>query len=226
MLGLLYDVHGNLPALEAALDDARGAGVGRWLVGGDVALFGAWPAETVARLRELADAAWVRGNTDRWLVERPDGEPAGPAAADCVPALGEDVARELAALPFEVREGAALYVHAGPTDDMTSFLPEPADNEAELLAAMPDGVHLLVFGHTHLQFQRQAGDVLLVNPGSVGMPLDGDHRAAWAIVHDDGRVEPRRVAYDHERAASALAERWPDASWTEVVRGRLTNARF
>ena len=54
MLGLLYDVHGNLPALEAVLGDAREVGVGRWIVGGDVALFGAWPAETLARLRELA----------------------------------------------------------------------------------------------------------------------------------------------------------------------------
>src|SRR4051794_13073119 len=140
MVGLLYDVHGNLPALEAVLDDARSLGVGRWVVGGDVALFGAWPAETVARLRDLADARWLRGNTDRWIVDPPGGEPADSAAADCLAQLGDDVARQLAELPFDVREDDTLYVHAGPNDDMVSFLPEPADNEGELLAAVPDGV--------------------------------------------------------------------------------------
>ncbi len=225
MIGLLYDVHGNLPALEAVLDDARTTAVERWVVGGDVALFGAWPAETVARLRELADAAWLRGNTDRWITDPPGGEPGDSAAASCRPALGEGVARELAELPFSIRDGATLYVHAGPTDDMTSFQPEPADDEPELLAAVPDGVRTLVFGHTHLAFARQASGVLLVNPGSVGLPLDGDHRAAWAVRHPDGRIEHRRVAYDHERAAAELERRFGGAPWVEVIAGRLRRAR-
>ncbi|HEY3189021.1 MAG TPA: metallophosphoesterase, partial [Solirubrobacteraceae bacterium] len=135
-MGLLYDVHGNLPALEAVLGDARGVGVGRWIIGGDVVLFGAWPAETVARLRELADAAWLRGNTDRWLVDGSDRPKMATAAAeDCVTALDEATVRELAGLPFDVREGPALYVHASPASDMRSFLPEPADDEDELLDA-------------------------------------------------------------------------------------------
>src|SRR3954471_18153382 len=125
MLGLLYDVHGNLPALEAVLEDARQAGVGRWIVGGDVALFGPDPAGSVARLRDLADAAWLRGNTDRWLAEPPeDGWAPGIAARE---ALGDGTADELAALPFDVHEGEALYVHACTLDDMRSFLPQPAD---------------------------------------------------------------------------------------------------
>ena len=77
MLALLFDIHGNLPALEAVLDDARAAGAKRYLLGGDYAVFGGWPAETVARLRELPDATWIRGNVDRWAAtEAPDGEPA------------------------------------------------------------------------------------------------------------------------------------------------------
>ena len=79
MLGLLYDVHGNLPALEAVLADAEGAGVERWLLGGDYALFGAWPAETVGALREL-DAVWLRGNGERWTAE-PDDAPEAIRAA-------------------------------------------------------------------------------------------------------------------------------------------------
>jgi putative phosphoesterase len=227
VIGLLYDVHGNLPALEAVLGDARSLDVGRWIVGGDVVLFGAWPAETIARLRELAAADWLRGNTDRWLVDDSDRPPPASAAAeDCVAALDEAAVRELAGLPFSVGGDDELYVHASSVSDMRSFLPEPADDEAELLAAIPDGTRRLVFGHTHLPFSRTAGDVELVNPGSVGMPLDGDPRAAWAVVHDDGRVEHRRVAYDHERSAAALAERFGEKDWTKALAERVRQARM
>jgi diadenosine tetraphosphatase ApaH/serine/threonine PP2A family protein phosphatase len=68
VLGLLYDVHGNLPALDAVLADCPAHD---FLLGGDYASFGAWPKETVARLREL-DAEWIRGNVDRWLLDSSD----------------------------------------------------------------------------------------------------------------------------------------------------------
>jgi diadenosine tetraphosphatase ApaH/serine/threonine PP2A family protein phosphatase len=85
----------------------------------------------------------------------------------------------------------------------------------------------LLFGHTHLQFTRtSAGGVELVNPGSVGMPADGDHRAAYALVHPEGRVEPRRVTYDHAASAQALRERFGDAEWVGIVTGRLERARL
>ncbi len=67
MRGLLYDIHGNLLALEAVLEDADGLGVDRFVLGGDYALFGAWPSETVERLRRL-DAVWIRGNGERWTA--------------------------------------------------------------------------------------------------------------------------------------------------------------
>jgi putative phosphoesterase len=227
LVGLLYDVHGNLPALEAVLADARETAVDRWIVGGDVVLFGAWPAETYARLRELNGAEWLRGNTDRWLTDdsdRPDG--AGWAAEDCVAALDDAAVTALTQLPFDIRDGATLYVHASPASDMRSFLPEPSDEEEELLDSIPGDVELCVFGHTHLPFARQGRDSLLVNPGSVGMPLDGDPRAAWALIGDDGKVEHRRVAYDHERSAGALVERFGDKEWTQALADRVRNARF
>jgi len=223
MIGLLYDVHGNLAALDAVLEDARSLGVGRWIVGGDVALFGPEPAGAVARLRDLAGASWLRGNTDRWLVEEPEpGWEPGIAARS---ALGDAVADELGALPFEVSEGDVLYVHASTVDDLRSFLPEPAESEGELLDAVPGGVRRLVFGHTHLPFRREARGIELVNPGSVGFPFDGDPRAAWAAVHDDGGVEHRRVAYDHEASAAAVLERFGDHAWTRVMAERLRTAR-
>jgi putative phosphoesterase len=227
LIGLLYDVHGNLPALEAVLGDARSLDIGRWIVGGDVVLFGAWPADTVARLRELQDADWLRGNTDRWLVDDSDRpEVASAAAADCVSALDDATVRELAGLPFDVGADDELFVHASTVSDMRSFLPEPGDDEGELLEAIPAGTRRLVFGHTHLPFARTAGDVELVNPGSVGMPLDGDHRAAWAVIHDDDRVEHRRVAYDHERSAAALVERFGEQAWTSALAERVRAARM
>jgi diadenosine tetraphosphatase ApaH/serine/threonine PP2A family protein phosphatase len=230
VLALLYDVHGNLPALEAVLADARGEGAGRFVIGGDVALFGAWPAETVARLRQLEGAAWIRGNGERWTAGPPealDGEPAAGGAAACRAALGDEVVAQLAGLPESLREGDILYVHASPVSDVRSFLPEPSDDEGELLEGLPAGIRRLVFGHTHLPFLRQARprpELQLVNPGSVGLPLDGDPRAAYALAHDDGRIEHRRVAYGYEDSAAALIERFGAAPWTEIVAGRLRAA--
>jgi diadenosine tetraphosphatase ApaH/serine/threonine PP2A family protein phosphatase len=86
----------------------------------------------------------------------------------------------------------------------------------------------LVFGHTHLPFRRisVAGGIELVNPGSVGMPFDGDHRAAYALVHSDRRVEHRRLPYDHAAAAAAVRERWPGAAWVDTVARRIEQARM
>jgi hypothetical protein len=93
VLGLLYDTHGNLPALEAVLEDCP---ADRFLLGGDYASFGAWPVETVERLREL-DAEWIRGNVDRWLVDAQDAPGVMvPLIERSREMVGEDLCRELA----------------------------------------------------------------------------------------------------------------------------------
>ena len=226
MLGVLYDVHGNLPALEAVLEDAADAGADRWLLGGDYALFGGWPAETVARLRSLERAVWIRGNGERWTAD-PDAAPANEvvpgAVAAAREALGEDVVGDLASLPFETGlDDGALAVHASPVSDVRSFLPEPGDDEDELLEDVT--AWRMIFGHTHLPFLRKAGTVELINPGSVGMPFDGDQRAAYALIAPDGRIEHRRIAYDHR--ASAERVRSFGAPWAEVVAQRIERARM
>lgn len=225
MRAVLYDVHGNLPALEAVLEDA--GPVDGFVLGGDYALFGGWPAETVARLRELPGARWIRGNGERWCAD-PAGAPDEPtvqgALAACREALGEPLTAELAELPESLVLGDVRFVHASPLSDVRSFLPQPGKHDAELLAGMTGG--RLVFGHTHLPFGRTAGAVELLNPGSVGLPLDGDPRAAYAVLHDDGRLEHRRAAYDHERAAARLADAFGDSHWTRTVAERLRRARF
>jgi diadenosine tetraphosphatase ApaH/serine/threonine PP2A family protein phosphatase len=224
-LGLIYDVHGNLAALDAVLGDAQQAGTRRFVLGGDYALFGPRPAETVERLRDL-DAQWIRGNGERWTAEpsqAPDDEVVQGAISACREELGEGVVQELAGLPETIDREGVLYCHGSPASDVRSFWPEPADDEAELLDGVQDG--RLVFGHTHLPFRRRGeSGVELVNPGSVGMPFDGDPSAAYAVVRDDGEVEHRRVAYDHAAAAAAVRARFGTA-FAETVARRIELAR-
>jgi predicted phosphodiesterase len=230
VIAVLYDVHGNAAALDAVLADARAAGAEQWVLGGDYALFGAWPAETVARLRELEPAIWVRGNVDRWAGDpaaAPDDAGLQEAIADCRGALGDTIADELGRLPFEAEVAGARIVHASPRSDLRSFAPDPDAEDEELL----DGTThpRLVFGHTHIQFRRPAavGEIELVNPGSVGVPLDGDPRAAYALIDPDDRtLELRRVAYDTASAIAALRETFGAAKdWVEMISGRLEHSR-
>jgi diadenosine tetraphosphatase ApaH/serine/threonine PP2A family protein phosphatase len=225
MLALLFDIHGNLPALEAVLDDVRDRDVGGYVLGGDFAVFGGWPAETVARLRELQDATWIRGNVDRWAAEGPpEDEPAASGVAACRARLDDATVSELGALPESADLGHGTRAwHASPVSDLRSFWPEPADDEAELLDGVRD--RRLVFGHFHVAFERTAASgVELVGPGSVGIPLDGDHRAAYALLHPDGRIERRRVAYDHDASAARVRAVADGAPWGEAIAGRIERA--
>jgi putative phosphoesterase len=203
MLGLLYDIHGNLPALERVLEEAQAEGVDRWLLGGDYGTPSPWPLETLDRLRELEPATWIRGNGERWLREPPLGRPEVMATYELFTGgLPDDVVEWLYHLPPQVELDGVLYVHGSPLADDDSFAPEPQEDEERLLASVRDST--IVFGHSHQQFRRPGPDGTdLLNPGSVGMPLDGDVRGAWATRDDDGRFRFRRTEYDVERAAEA-----------------------
>ena len=201
MLGVLYDIHGNLPALERVLEDAGELGVERWLLGGDYGTPSPWPLETLDRLRQLPDATWIRGNGERWLREPPEDRPEVMRSyALFAGGLPPEVVDRLYSLPPQAEVDGVLFVHGSPLSDVESFSPEPEPGEERLLAGVHD--RLVVFGHSHQQFRRPgpAGTELL-NPGSVGMPLDGDARAAWATF--DGDFAFRRTEYDVQRAADA-----------------------
>jgi diadenosine tetraphosphatase ApaH/serine/threonine PP2A family protein phosphatase len=179
----------------------------------------------VARLRELPDATWIRGNVDRWAAtEAPGGEPADSGIASARALMDAAVVADLGALPesADLGHGTCAW-HASPKTDLRSFWPEPGDDEAELLEGVEE--RRLVFGHFHVAFARtSAGGVELVGPGSVGMPVDGDHRAAYALMHDDGRIERRRVAYDHAASAARVRDVAGGAPWGEVIAGRIERA--
>lgn len=228
MIACLYDVHGNLPALESVLEDAGARGAERYVLGGDYALFGGWPAESVERLRELVPALWIRGNGERWTADpggAPDEDLVLGAIVACRDALGDELAGELAGLPEQVVDGGVRICHGSPLSDVRSFAPEDAEDDAELLEGVAE--RRVLFGHTHLPFRRRSeGGVELINPGSVGMPFDGDPRAAYALLGEDGSVEHRRVAYDHEASARRVREVFGAAPWTETVALRLEHAAF
>jgi predicted phosphodiesterase len=226
VLGILYDVHGNLDALEAVLVEAERERVDEWLLGGDYCAFGPWPLETLVRLRELERATWLRGNGERWLVDPPRDLPleqtefiVAALAASIVELPAREI-DELVGLPTLAEREEAFYCHGSPLSDVESFGREAAVEDSRLLAGVRE--QQVVFGHSHLQFRRAGPrETELVNPGSVGMPLDGDRRAAWAIRHAGGELEFRRTDYDPARAVTKLRE----YDWGERVALRLENGR-
>ena len=201
MLAVLYDIHGNLVALEEVLGDAEAAGADAYLLGGDFASWSPWPLETLQRLRALPQTTWIRGNGERWLREPPADR---PDVAEELAAVDSGLGPEegwLYSLQVHVELDAVLYVHGSPLSDVESFPSGPSEDDERMLNGVRDKT--VVFGHSHLQFERPGpSGTTLINPGSAGMPLDGDVRAAYALRHDDGRFEFRRVEYDIERAAA------------------------
>jgi predicted phosphodiesterase len=218
VLAILYDIHGNLPALEAAIADAESAGADRWLLGGDFASWSPWPKETIERLRGLDGATWIRGNGERWVREPPLDRPEVVATMAEIPAgVGSDEGW-LYSLQTQVELDGVLYVHGSPLSDVESFAAEPQPGEERMLAGVHD--RTVVFGHSHLQFRRPGPNgTELLNPGSVGMPLDGDTRGAYALRRDDGEFEFRRIEFDLERVAAAW--RALGGSFGEMAAGRI-----
>jgi predicted phosphodiesterase len=199
VLGILYDIHGNLPALERVLDEAGGLDIDRWLLGGDYGTPSPWPDETLARLKELPNATWIRGNGERWLREPPDDRPEVMEVYELF-SYDDELVDWLFSLPPQAELDGILYTHGSPLSDVDSFPPQPSDDDERMLAGVSDKT--IVFGHSHQQFRRAGPNgTNLVNPGSVGMPLDGDVRAAWATW--DGDFEFRRTEYDVAKAAAA-----------------------
>jgi predicted phosphodiesterase len=203
MLGILYDIHGNLDALEAVLASAEQEEIDRWLLGGDYGVATPWLGPVLTRLRALPNPVWIRGNGERWLREPP---PDHPEVGEVYERFREFTPPEeeewLFALPERAELDGVLYVHGSPLSDVESFDHEPREDDERLLAGVSD--QTVVFGHSHLQFQRAGPQrTWLVNPGSVGSPRHGEPNAAWGLLRD-GRFELRRTEYDTARAGAAF----------------------
>ncbi len=199
----LCDVHGNLPALEAVVAEVASLDVDRIVCGGDV-VAGPFPAECLARLRQLG-AAFVRGNADRESPRAPAGTWEWISSR-----LDEEALRFLAGLPQTFALKGVLYCHGSPRDDdeiLTRVSPD------ERFRAALEGVQerIVVGGHTHVQFERTIDGIRFVNAGSVGIPYEGRRGAFWALL-DGEDVDLRQTPYAVDAAAIAIrASGYPGA---------------
>jgi putative phosphoesterase len=196
----LYDIHGNLRALEAVLEEIpEDATI---VVGGDIVAGGEQPSETLERLRALDDrVVWIRGNADRELYPGEEGL-APPGVLDATrAALTDEQIAFLHGLPPTAQLGRALYVHASPRNDVDIFTERTPEERIAFLFEAVDA-DVVVCGHTHMQFERTIAGKRVVNSGSVGMPYDDEPGAYWTLdfVH-------RRTPYEGaQRAQGTRAE--------------------
>lgn len=208
-IAAIYDIHGNLPALEAVLGEIRKARVDQIVVGGDV-LPGPMPAETLACLRELEiPTHFLYGNGEIAVMEVLSGRDPAKVPEAYRPAIrwnAQQISSEqesaMRRWPKVVRVGDVLFCHATPRDENESFTRLTAE---ELLLPVFEGVGaaLVVCGHTHMQFDRMIGATRVVNAGSVGMPF-GEPGADWVLLDKD--VEIRHTLYDLDEAAERVRQ--------------------
>ena len=224
----LSDIHGNIRALNAVLEEVEREQPDKIVVCGDVAA-GPFPGETVDRLMELGERAYfIRGNADRELISAydsrlqidPEEDPAriltswsaqqiNQRQRDFLASFEDRVVLEVAGL------GRVLFCHGSPRSDeeiITSLTPE--DSLEKLLAGLDEKV--VVCGHTHHQFDRKTDNFRVINAGSIGMPYEGKPGAFWALLGPG--VDLRRTEYDFEGAVEdALSTGYPDPSYQETI---------
>jgi predicted phosphodiesterase len=239
-LAIVSDIHGNLPALRAVIEDA--GVVDGWLNLGDTVSGPLWPAETAAFLMARG---WptIAGNHERQILTQPLAH-MGASDRHAAERLSPAQRAWLAALPATLTPVPGLLcVHGTPMSDIECLLetvtPEgmraalPQELAQQLAAAEAD---LVLCGHTHVPRQRLLDGKWVLNPGSVGLqaydhdqPFDhvvenGTPHARYAIVQQHGRgwaAELRTVTYDHE-AAARQAEAAGFGHWADALRtGRV-----
>jgi putative phosphoesterase len=234
-VAILSDIHGVLPALEAALAEPAVRDAGRIVLTGDIAA-GPQPSDVLDRLLGLGDkVTWVRGNADRELVELARGETddVGDKISNwAATQLSAEHVNLLASLPLtqtlEIRGfGPVLCCHATPRNDTEVVVVDSRlERWTEVFGGLAADVTTVVCGHTHMPFARLANRRQVVNPGSVGMPY-GRPGAHWALL-SGGAVELRHTPYDADAVCAEVAasSAYPDiADWTgDYLRGRISDA--
>ncbi len=209
-LAVLADIHGNAWALEAVLRHARHYSPDQYVVLGDLLADGPDPRGTLEQLETLDGAPMVRGNTDRYLADLEGLASPRSEMPDLVATwrwglaqVGERGRAYLARLPthawLETPAGPILAAHGVPEDDEAEVLPSQPGS-ADLLRRA--GARVALVGHTHAPFVWHTADLLVINPGSVGISRSTGWRASYGIV--DLSVEG--VAVRHEQVAWDVAE--------------------
>lgn len=217
-LAILSDIHGNLEALDAVLLDAARRNVEGVVHLGDLVGYGPRPEEVVGRVRDEGipgvvgnyDLAVCAEDAARGQVDylKPSISPVGLATYLWTrERMGEETRSFLSSLPAQIRmeEGSRsfLLAHGSPERANEYLLPETPETRLQDLF-QASGAEVLVVGHTHLPQVREVGSWVLLNPGSVGKPKDGDPRAAYLLVDTEAgfRAEVVRVEFDVERVVA------------------------
>ncbi|HEU5403786.1 MAG TPA: metallophosphoesterase family protein [Terriglobales bacterium] len=209
-IAALFDIHGNLPALEAVLADARAAGVDRIVVGGDIVV-GPMTREALEFVRgQDIPLDFIYGNCEVAVLDQLAGRaPKVPAQyrpiIDWTAEQHRNDRDVLASWPLTLRIvvpgiGTVLFCHATPRNEDELFLKTTAEQK---IAPLFDGLDaaLVACGHTHMQFDRRVGTTRVVNAGSVGQPF-GESGAHWLLLGPD--VELRQTSYDLEPAVRRI----------------------
>ena len=207
-IAALYDIHGNLPALEVVLQDIREAEVDRVVVGGD-ALLGPMPRDTLECLLNLdIPVEFIHGNTDRTIIKQMAAMDKGREKIRWVAQqLYPEYEQLLKDWPLTIQVqtqglGRVLFCHATPRSDTEVFnILTPED----ILLPVFEGLNasVIVCGHTHMQFDRMIAGIRVVNAGSVGMPI-GEPGSYWLLL--DSNIELRHTPYDIAEAAKRIQD--------------------
>ena len=227
----LYDIHGNLPALDAVLQDIRQADIDQIVVGGDV-VPGPMPRETLERLLDLdVPTHFIYGNGELAILAQMAGTRTGSVtywgttsgarppesiveiyrwtAAQVQPEFELVLARWPKTLQLEIGGlGQVLFCHSTPRSETEGFTRLTAEDR---LFPIFEGLNatVVVCGHTHMQFDRMIGRTRVVNAGSVGMPF-GEPGAYWLLLGPE--VQLRHTPYDLAKAAERIrATSYPQA---------------
>jgi putative phosphoesterase len=222
-IAALYDIHGNLPALNALLEELKEVQPDLIVVGGDI-VSGPMPGQTLERLFQLGDQVRsIRGNGDREVVMAFDGQPLNPAMPEEVREVTLWVAGQLtrsqrdflAVLPEQLvlqveGLGMILFCHATTRSDEEFFTPITPEERLSVIFSHGEQ-EIVVCGHTHIQFERYVGNIRILNAGSVGMPYADRPGAYWLLLGPQG-YEFRWTGYDGAAAAQEVrASGYPQA---------------
>lgn len=203
MIGIVSDIHGNKQAFQAVLDAMPS--VETLVCCGDIVGYGAHPRWCLRRVQEEADIV-VCGNHDTAVVNDPNRYHNAMAAAGIQHArtqLQHDDYQWLTRQPRQVDDSTNLIFHAHPDDIEKRVTPE---HVSDGFASYFSSYERLLYGHTHLPTVQTINETTVINPGSVGQPRDGDQRASFAVLHEDGSADVRRVQYDVDAAQDAILD--------------------
>lgn len=215
-VAVISDIHSNLPALRAVFSEIESHGIDRVLCAGDVVGYYPYPNEVIELLKQK-DVRCVKGNHDEKVLGETDArfnryaERAASWTARNLTTESKDYLANLdTKLDEDISGREVVVVHGSPTNETTEYIRERVVDDNFIYEFFDEPPEILILGNTHVPFVKESSGTLVVNPGSVGQPRDGDRRAAYAVLDlDDLEAEIYRVDYSIDEVASETVKELP-----------------